>query len=520
MKKALLLYVSFQLVFLQMTFSQKPILDPTFGINGIVTTDLFNGLEDPSDLLVQPDDKILVCGAWISGGKRDLMIIRYLPNGELDSSFGNNGYVLQDISLSNKHDKAGGMLLLPSGKIMVTGWLIRGNNRYYEHFMALFQHDGLLDNSFGNSGVAIFGVSDTSLFLPRIQQQSNGKYIVAGNSNELTTADLVVSRINPSGVLDKSFGNDGYVFFDKYQNFDKANDMVVLPDDKILVCGLSYNPSIPAYETIVTRLSKNGKIDSTFGINGFIKQPSTHFGQNNIYYNRIVSYNSKYFLTGGYLYLGLDSRRAVISKYFINGKIDSSFADFGHLKSGFYNKSEVYGMLVQTNGKIIFGMNGHKLNVGKDIGVLRVGANGEKENIYQGGLFIIDISNDDEFADMSFQQGKKVIMMGTKDRGSGNQDIFLLRLSYDKPVGVDKVEKYPSFRIYPNPVENEMIIEFDKTWNANQVDDRIFYIYDIQGVLIDELRINKKIMSFQLDHLVQGFYIAKYGKEIRKFIKL
>jgi uncharacterized delta-60 repeat protein len=518
MKNALILFISFQLVFLQKTFSQKPVLDQTFGVNGIVTTDLFKGLEDPSDLLVQPDDKILACGAWVSSGKRDLMIIRYLPDGDLDSSFGNNGFVLQDISLSNKHDKAGGMLLLPSGKIMVTGWLIRGNNRYYEHFMALFQPDGLLDNSFGNSGVAIFGIPDTSLFLPKILKQSNGKYIVAGNSNELTTADLVVSRINPSGVLDKSFGNNGYVFFDKYQNFDKANDMVVLPDDKILVCGLSYNPSIPAYETIVIRLSKNGKIDSTFGINGFIKQPFSLFG--NIYYNRIVFYDSKYFLTGGYLYMALDSRRAVISKYFMSGKIDSSFADFGHVKSGFYNKSEVNGMLVQTNGKIIFGMNGHKLNVGKDIGVLRVGANGEKENIYQGGLFIIDISNDDVFADMSFQQGEKVIMMGTKDRGSGNQDIFLLRLSYDKPVGVDKVEKYPSFRIYPNPAENEMIIEFDKTWNPNQVDDRILYIYNMRGVLIEELGVNNIKKSYQLGHLAPGLYIAKYGNEIRKFIKL
>ena len=63
-------------------------LDPSFGHNGIVavaSNSSGGGLAAPSAMLVQPDGKILV----VDGSE----ILRFNPDGTLDSGFGNGGEV-------------------------------------------------------------------------------------------------------------------------------------------------------------------------------------------------------------------------------------------------------------------------------------------------------------------------------------------------------------------------------------------------------------------------------------------
>ncbi len=69
--------------------------DPTFGVGG-------EGLiETPSqvyieDLVVQPDDKILVGGYDIFEGNWNFVLTRFLANGSPDTSFGSDGRVVTD----------------------------------------------------------------------------------------------------------------------------------------------------------------------------------------------------------------------------------------------------------------------------------------------------------------------------------------------------------------------------------------------------------------------------------------
>ena len=77
--------------------------DATFGANGVVTTPLeFVGGADEVDVAVQADGKILVSGTTPSPtilGDRDLGIVRLEPNGTLDATFGTAGVAV--ISLAN-----------------------------------------------------------------------------------------------------------------------------------------------------------------------------------------------------------------------------------------------------------------------------------------------------------------------------------------------------------------------------------------------------------------------------------
>src|SRR5258706_375907 len=73
-------------------FSQTGTLDITFGDGGKVYTDVLGQCYAAA---LQPDGKILVGGG---SAYYDYTLIRYLPDGSLDGSFGNNGIAAVDVS--------------------------------------------------------------------------------------------------------------------------------------------------------------------------------------------------------------------------------------------------------------------------------------------------------------------------------------------------------------------------------------------------------------------------------------
>ena len=68
-------------------------LDPSFGSGGIVVTDFNGSIDDAAfAIAVQPDGKVLAAGyAFSFATNYDFALVRYLPDGSLDPSFGTNG---------------------------------------------------------------------------------------------------------------------------------------------------------------------------------------------------------------------------------------------------------------------------------------------------------------------------------------------------------------------------------------------------------------------------------------------
>src|SRR5436309_2513741 len=67
-------------------------LDTSFGIAGRVYTNLpKNSFYFPSQLLVTPDNKILLLLSRSNSSLKGDLLLRYLPSGKLDTSFGDHG---------------------------------------------------------------------------------------------------------------------------------------------------------------------------------------------------------------------------------------------------------------------------------------------------------------------------------------------------------------------------------------------------------------------------------------------
>src|SRR5262245_14652956 len=91
-------------------------LDPTFGGDGIVTTAFPGGTVSATSVVVQADGKLVLAG---SSSRGDFVLLRYTANGALDPSFGGDGVVTTD--LGGCCEFANALVLQPDGKLVAAG---------------------------------------------------------------------------------------------------------------------------------------------------------------------------------------------------------------------------------------------------------------------------------------------------------------------------------------------------------------------------------------------------------------
>ncbi len=226
-------------------------LDPSFGIGGIVTTDFPHSMsERVNALVVQPNGKIVAVGSSNYPGE-GFALVRYNANGSLDLTFGTGGKVVTDLGY------AAAALLQPDGKIVAAGI---GTDAAFNEVFSLVRYnpDGSLDPGFGTGGIvkSTFRGSGTS-----VARQADGKIVVAGTVPGAApyTSDFGLARFNLNGSTDTGFGIAGLVKTD-FGNYDQANGMAILPDQKIVVAGV---PGLARY-------TPAGNLDPTFGVGGKI----------------------------------------------------------------------------------------------------------------------------------------------------------------------------------------------------------------------------------------------------------
>jgi uncharacterized delta-60 repeat protein len=99
MKRLILFAASIFLLLSNELFSQPGNLDPSFGMGGIVTTKIGSSLTPGTmySAVKQSDDKIVAVGEYWNGYDADFLIARYNPDGDLDTSFGINGIVTTQV---------------------------------------------------------------------------------------------------------------------------------------------------------------------------------------------------------------------------------------------------------------------------------------------------------------------------------------------------------------------------------------------------------------------------------------
>jgi len=219
--------------------------DLSFGIGGVTTTDFSDGsYDEPYAVVLQPDGRIVLAGYTNSGGgpgvlfgADQLALARYMPNGLLDPSFGQDGKAIFDGGSLDERILA--LALAPDGALVAAGYT-NGEKRG-DLLLARLHADGGLDTRFGNTGKG-FSVNDLGTNSERLSSlalQPDGKIVAGGQTAEANNADFAVFRYDSRGFFDDSFGRAGVATFDFQGREDRVHAVALQPDGKIVAVGQS-----------------------------------------------------------------------------------------------------------------------------------------------------------------------------------------------------------------------------------------------------------------------------------------
>lgn len=244
-------------------------LDNSFGKNGKITTPVGTGLDMSSCSVLQPDGKIVLAGYTANGSGGDVALVRYNSNGSLDNSFNSTGIVTTDFS--GYVDFAYDVALQKDGKIVIAGASTIGTKDVY--LIARYNANGRLDSSFGTNGFVRTAIGSVADYGQSLLVLPDGKIVVGGSTNypssqpNLFHSDGVLIRYNSNGTVDNSFGIQGKVTIKYREGLNYIRNMALQPDGKIVLIGTT-DSLIGTTELAMTRLNPNGTLDTTFGIKG------------------------------------------------------------------------------------------------------------------------------------------------------------------------------------------------------------------------------------------------------------
>ncbi len=244
-------------------------LDPTFGGDGIVETDLQTpGVSAVHQIAVQPDGRIVAAGHTSPGsGQPDFGLVRYRPDGSLDSTFGGgDGIVI--IDLAGQATRAPSMALTPNGSIIMAAQTDLPGGRL---LITRSRSDGSPDLAFGTGGIAVHDFPGSQLAVEDVASDAAGNAVVGGgkyNGNG-TGAQHLLARVTPTGALDSTFGVGGVVTWVQGPGYGVVGSVAIQRDGGIVAAGFTDNTRS---ETIA-RYLPSGQADGSFGTGGHVTTP-------------------------------------------------------------------------------------------------------------------------------------------------------------------------------------------------------------------------------------------------------
>ncbi len=195
-------------------------LDPTFGGDGRVTTEVFSACEEDaviSALAIQDDGKIVAIGAGHPNGPGSLptfVLARYDSQGALDPTFGGDGLVATEFT-DSVASQGTDVALGSDGTILAAGWAHHQTAAGFRDRFTLARYltDGTLDPIFSGDGMVSTGFPNPRGRGARafgVAIQGDGGIVTLGTAFGRHSR-FALARYEEDGTLDPTFGDDGRV---------------------------------------------------------------------------------------------------------------------------------------------------------------------------------------------------------------------------------------------------------------------------------------------------------------------
>lgn len=519
--KRYLRFVLFMLVI--PVYSQTITLDATFGDSGYSQGITIPSFDSTTDSILLPDGQFITCHMSSSF----LYLKKINQNGIVDTTFSNL------FSLGSNSSIICRKLVLYYNKILLAGMSKSSFNASFDLLLIRYNLDGTLDTTFGTNGYRniSYGSSNDD---PRelLFDAAGNIFVFARHAN-----DNYVTKTNPNGVLDTSFGTNGFLYTNAYNpdnvNFAMGtlfNKMVLQTDGKFLFAGAKRNAVTLNFESYLERRNHDGSFDSTFGENGRLTMANTEFCViKSIEYN----YNTNsILLLHEYDNNNSPLARVMLSKIQItDGALVPSFGTNGLTAQ--YSFPEVRGsilkdMVTLSDSKILIAGNVSNFLVTPQINdkrfIMRFNANGSVDfTSSSSGYHIFNAAPSSSFTAfivnriLNLNNGSFLVAYSGTGSSLGNRTYLAKFTGATATLNSDAPTLKDDFiTVHPNPTSNVLHI----TTTDNKVVNKIA-ISNINGQTLNEsATINDQI---DVSTLPNGVYIITVSIENEnypiKFVK-
>ena len=376
------------------------LLDPTFGTNGVVITDLGSSTDSGVNVVLQPDGKIVMA----SSGSAPYLT-RFNTDGTLDTTFGTNGKVTTAVG--------GPVALQADGKLLVGGEMTGGIG------LTRYNGNGTLDTTFGTNGVVSVWENDNSnlrFSFADLAVQPDGKIVVISIQEAIggNHVSCVIARYHRNGILEE----DSRAFFDESnfpeseRNFCQA--IALQSDGKIILSGHA-EPNFSGMAMILGRMMSGSttSFDPAFGTNGHgtVVTPIATFkhGRGAL----AIQADGKIVLAG--TTYGNNNENLVLARYNGNGTLDNTLGGDGIVITDLGKNEVGNDLAIQPDGKILVSGQSHS-GSSSDFLLVRYNPNGTLDTTFgNGGKVISDFGGSESATGILLQPDGRLLTAGTKD---------------------------------------------------------------------------------------------------------
>lgn len=281
------------------------------------------------------------------GGVGDrITLARYRPDGSLDRAFGSRGIATTTLA---DNARVGAITLQPDGRIVVAGGTGTGEEGF---LVARYTPGGVLDRSFGTNGFVRTPI-DGVAFAHAIARQHDGKIVVAGISYVKSHQAFALARYNAAGSLDRSFGSGGVVTT-LIDDWDDARGVAIQPDGKIVVAGAASGCCVDdnsLWDFALARYRPDGSLDPGFGDGGVVTTPIGTYTRD--WAKAVVLQPDGKLIVVGDTTNERTQGGFALAGYLPNGSLDSGFGSGGRvIHLGPYGGS-LEAVALQPDGKVV-----------------------------------------------------------------------------------------------------------------------------------------------------------------------
>ncbi|MFP4296166.1 MAG: hypothetical protein ACLFQH_10130, partial [Halothiobacillaceae bacterium] len=428
-------------------------LDPHFGSNGIQTTSFSAGDDAALAAAMTPNGRLVLAGTADIDGTPRFSVLRYLANGNLDTTFATDGKTELVFSTANLEEVAEAVTIDPDGRILIAGHVITSTGEQVPAMIRLLPN-GSPDPSFGPNAdgrVLVDGLPGNAV-VRAIGLDSQERIVVTGAGRTLLgDQDIFTARMHSNGELDTSFSSTGWTLTPIGESVDYGQALVVLPDNRIVVTGGACDSDDCGpdgrYNFAFARYTESGQLDPTFQDDGRLTVSTAVLGYSNGASALALQEDGKMVAAGGRT-KGDDAFRQrqdfALVRIHADGRLDERFGDRGWVVTPIgQDSSAAEGVAVMGDGRILASGLALYNTINTDFATVRYLADGQVDyNFGDRGTGVVTtaVGNGPSGAEaLLLQDDGAIVTAGFGDSSTAGEDFAAARyLAEDvTPSGFD-----------------------------------------------------------------------------------